>query len=442
MIRLITGAIALGLVAGIAVWLDPAPAAPIVRTPVTSEIVPADLPIGCVGWMELPVGEAGEGEGALAPGTSDVVRTVLVSDGYATEPIGLGFASEAPIGVQVERVGRGDLSGLAAETCVKPETDVWLVGGSTRLGDSARLVLVNPASVTTEVTATIFGPTGEVDQAVIASMGARTSESFLLEGIATELATLVVHVEADGAGVVAAIQDSRLDGFLPAGSEWVVAGAKPGTRLLIPGVGPSDPEGVDGPVTVRLMSLEGATVSLSLIGPSGEQSWPGARNIRLEPGIPVDFDVPASLRSVVVVEADQPVVAAAITRRGRVPDEGLEGDLAHDLVWVAGQDPLVGSRLSAIVPPYGVSIVAYSDTQEVFRIRDAVTGVVYFEKLMGVGTMVDLPVQIDAGTVIVVEGDVAWTLLVDDLGLLTAVQPADTHDDPVAVSVVPGAFAP
>jgi hypothetical protein len=159
MIRLLTGILALGLVTGTAVWLDPAPEAPAVRSPVTSEVIPVDLPVGCVGWMELPVGEAGEEEGGLAPGSKDVVRTILMADDYLTEPIGSAFMSEAPVGVQVERIGQGDLSGLAAATCVKPEADLWLVGGSTRLGDSARLVLVNPSRVTTEVTATIYGPT-------------------------------------------------------------------------------------------------------------------------------------------------------------------------------------------------------------------------------------------------------------------------------------------
>jgi hypothetical protein len=442
MIRVLTGILALGMVVGMAAWLDPVLEAPTVRTPMTTYVVPADLPVGCVGWMEYQLGDPGEEEGGLAPGASDVVQIVLVPDGYTAEPIGSAFLSDASVGVQVERVGQGDLAGLAAETCVKPTTDLWLVGGSTRLGNSARLVLVNPSSVTAEVVATIFGPTGQVDQAVIVSMGARSSEWILLEGIAAELATLVVHVEADGAGTVAAIQDSRLDGFIPAGSEWVVGGAMPMTRLAIPGVGPSDPEGVDGPATVRLMAPQGATVSLTLIGPSGELPWPGAGNIRLEAGIPVDYNVPASPRSTVIVEADHPIVAAAITRRGRAPDEGFSGDLAHDIVWVAGQDPRAGSRLSAVIPPYMVSVVAYSDVQGVFRVRDALTGVVLVEQLMGAGTMVDVPIEVNPGTMVVIEGDVAWALLVEDQGFLTAVQPVDVHDDPVAVSVVPGSYVP
>ncbi|MCJ7827066.1 MAG: DUF5719 family protein, partial [Demequinaceae bacterium] len=405
-------------------------------------VVPGDLAIGCLGWMELPVGEAGEGDEGLAPGASDVLRTVLVSEGQQATPIGSGFVSDAAIGVQVERVGHGDLSGLAAATCLSPAKDAWLVGGSTRLGSSARLVLVNPSEVTSEVVATIYGPTGQVDQAIIVSMGAKSSESILIEGVAAELATLVVHVRADGAGVVAAIQDSRLDGFVPAGSEWVVAGALPSTRLVIPAVGPGDPEGVDGAATVRLMAPEGATASLTLIDNAGEQSWAGVRNIRLEPGIPIDLDVPASLRSIVIVEADQPVIAAAMTRKGRVPDEGLEGDIARDITWVAGQDPRVGSRLTALMPPYTVTVVAYSDAQTVFRVRDAATGVVIAEKLMGVGSMVELPIEANPGTLLMVEGEVSWVLMVEDLDFRTAVQPVDTHDNPVSISAVPGVYLP
>ncbi len=442
MIRVITGILALGVVAGTAAWLDPTPEDVAVRTPTTTEVMPSDLPVGCVGWMELPVGDAGENEGGLAPGTSDVLRTVLVPSGNQVESIGFGVASDAPIGVQVERVSQGDLSGLAAATCARPRIDLWLVGASTHIGSSARLVLINPSGVISEVVATIYGPTGQVEQSVIASMGPRSSESFLLEGIAVELSTLVVHVEADGAGVVAAIQDSRLDGFLPAGSEWVVAGAMPTTRLVIPGVGPSDPEGRDGPATVRLMAPEGASVSLTLIDTAGEQPWPGAGNVRLEPGVPIDLDVPASTRSTVIVEADNPVVAAAIGRKARVPEEGPEGDLAHDLVWVVGQDPRMGSRLTAVMPPYNVTVVAYADAQGVFRVRNAATGALLAEKVMGAGTMAELPIEADPGTVIVIEGDLAWVLLVEDQDLITAVQPIDIHDDPIAISVVPGPYIP
>ena len=442
MIRVITGILALGVVAGTAAWLDPTPEELVNRIPTTTEVVPADLPIGCVGWMTLPVGDTGGDEGGLAPGTSSVLRTVLVPSGNQVEPVGFGNASDAPIGVQVERVSQGDLSGLAAATCTRPRTDLWLVGGSTRIGNSARLVLVNPSSVIADVVATLYGPTGKVEQSVIASMGPRSSESFLLEGMAAELSTLVVHVEADGAGIVAAIQDSRLDGFLPAGSEWVVAGAMPTTRLVIPGVGPSDPEGADGPATVRLMAPEGASATLTLIDTAGEQPWLGAGNVRLEPGVPIDLEVPASTRSTVIIEADSPVVAAAIGRKARAPEEGLEGDSAHDLVWIVGQDPRMGSRLTVMMPLYSVTVVAYADAQGVFRVRNAATGALLAEKVMGASTMAELPIEADPGTVIVIEGDLAWVFLVEDQDYVTAVQPVDIHDDPIAVSVVPGSYVP
>lgn len=440
MIRFLTGLVALGAVFGTAALLDPSPEPLTVRESTEAWILPLDLPIGCLGWMELPVGEGGEGDGGLAPGASQVVRTTLVSgEGQAT-PIGPGYAGDVPIGVQVEWIGDGDLAGLAAATCTQPTKDAWLVGGSTRLGSSARLVLVNPTSVPSEVQVTIYGPTGMVDQGHVVSMGARTSESFLIEGVAAELSTLVVHVEADGAGVVPAIQDSRLLGFIPGGSEWIVPGAEPSTRLVIPAVGPGDPESDDGPATVRLMAPDGATASLTLIGEDGAKAWPGTRSVVLEEGVPIDLDVPATLRSVVVIEADRPIVAAAMTRRGRVPDEGLEGDIAQDLTWVAARPPGEGSGMSVLMPPYTVSVVAYADDQTVFRLRDASSGAVYVETLLGAGTMVEIPLSVDPGTLVVAEGDVTWVLMIEDGNFRASVQPADLSEIPQVVSVTPGLY--
>jgi hypothetical protein len=440
MIRAVTGVLALGAVFAAAALFNPSPEPLPTRTPAATEVVPVDLPIGCPGWMALPVGEGGDGDGGLAPGASDVIRTILFSESGQETQVGSGYASESSIGLQAEWVGSGDLSGLAVATCARPTTDAWLVGGSTRLGSSARLVLVNPTEVSSEVQVTIYGPTGPIDQGVVLSMGSLTTESFLIEGVAAELATLVVHVEADGAGIVSAIQDSELLGFIPGGSDWIVPGSGPSTSLIIPAVGPGDPESIDGPATIRLMAPDGATASLTVIEGSGAVRWPGTKAIELEAGVPIDLDVPAISRSVVLVEADAPVVAAALAKRGRIPEEGLEGDIALDLVWVAGQGLGEGSDLSVLMPPYSVSVVAYSDVQTVFRVRDAASGAIYAEKVVGAGAMVELPLSVDPGTLLVTEGDVSWVLVVEAGDYLSVAQPVDIGEQAVTVSVVPGQY--
>ena len=443
MIRAVTGLLAVGLAFAVVALLNPTPQPLNERTPLSTAVTAADLPVGCPGWLQLPVGDAGDGQGGVAPGAGEVLRTVLVSGGGQADQIGAAFASDADEAVEVERVGVGDLAGLAAATCARPREDSWLVGGSTQLGSSARLVLVNPTGLTTDVVATIFGPTGQIAQPIIVSMGARSVESVLLEGVAAELATLVVHVKASGVGVVAAIQDSRLDGFIPAGSDWITAGAEPGTTVVLPGVGPSDPDGDGGPASVRLMAPDGATVSLSLVSVDGSQPWPGVGSIRLGAGVPVDVDVPASAMATVIVHSDRPVVAAAISSVARPAEEGLEGSIARDFAWVVGQDPTSGTSLSLVVPPYRVTAVVYSGSGGTFRLVDPRTGAVLTQKAVGGGTTTEIPVDIQPGTTVVADGNVTWVLRVaDDPGFVTAVQPVDVHVYPTTVVVVPAPYVP
>lgn len=442
MIRALTGLLAMAAVAITVVVLDPAPEAQPERTPASFEVVAADLPSACPGWLELPLGEGDTGAGGFAPGSTDVHRETYVSGTDTPIEAGSGFSTVSEVATAIERIGGGDLSGLAAATCIEPRLDTWLVGGSTGLGESARLVLVNPTAVESDVVVTIYGPSGVVGQQVYRSIGAESSESILLEGIAAGLATLAVHVEATGAGVVAMIQDSRLDGFVPAGSEWVTPAPDPSTSLVIVGVGPSDPEGFDGAANVRLMAPEGATVSLKLADASGTVAWAGTKSIHLEPGVVADFDVPLSGMSSVIVESDRPVVAAALAHRSRVTEEGLEDERAFDIVWVAAQVPGDGPLLRAVTPPYTVTLVAYAEDLTTLTVVDLKSGQPIVILVVGAGTTTEVPLNVPPGTVVGVRGTVSWVLRVSDGDVVTAIQPIDIADHPATFTVMPGNYIP
>jgi hypothetical protein len=441
MIRALTALVVLVVVAGTVALLDPTPEPMPQRTAATFEVLAADLPAACPGWLQLPVGEEDSGDGTLAPGSTDVHRDINVSGVDGPVPVGSAFSTASDLATSIERVGGGDLSGLAAATCVEPRVDTWLVGGATQVGQSSRLVLVNPTSVESDVVATLFGPNGAIDQQVIRSLGAESSESILLEGVASGLATLVVHVEASGAGVVAMMQDSRLNGFLPAGSEWVTPSPTPSTNLVIPGVGPSDPGGDDGVATVRLMAPDGAIVNLRLANASGSDTWPGSRAIQLDPGVVADFDIPETGIASVIVEADQPVVAAAYSRRSWTPEEGLEGERAFDTVWVSAQGPDTGPAL-VVVPPYSVSLVAYAQDLTTLTVLDESTGMPFGVYVIGEGTTMEIPLEVPAGTVLGVNGKVSWVLRVTDGDFVTSIHPVSIEDFPASFSVRPGSYVP
>lgn len=443
MTRLVTGVVALGLFIFTLIVVDPAPEALTTRELVTAEVTAADVPFACPGWVLLPVGDVGGSPGVgIDPGSAVVAREVFTSGGDTPVVAEGGFVSPSDVGLSFEEVERGDLAGLAAASCAEPRVDTWLLGGSTTLGHSARLVLINPTKIPADVVATLYGPNGEVEQPIVVAVGSMGSKSILIEGVAAELATLAVHVESDGAGVVAMLQDSRLTGFVAAGTEWVVP-VTMSTHAEIVGVGPSDPGGDDGAATVRVMAPAGATVSLSLVDDTGPQPWFGVNALRIEPGEVVDVDVPASALSTVVIDSDTPIIAAAIAAVGREPEEGLAGDIARDIVWVNGQNPAPNVALSAIVPPRTVTLVTYAAHATTLRVTNVGTGAVVIQSQLSGGTTVAFSLSLPEGTVLTVDGGVAWVLRVEDSpAFVTAVQPIDTHHYPVTISVVQGAYVP
>ena len=116
---------------------------------------------------------------------------------------------------------------------------------------------------------TVFGPLGQVQKTLVVAVAPGAQVSKLLEAVAPELPAMVVSVQATGPGVEAAIQDSRLEGIQPAGTEWVTPSELAKT-LVIPAVGAQNP---DATVTLRLMAPEGASVELSLVSDQGIESW-------------------------------------------------------------------------------------------------------------------------------------------------------------------------
>ena len=342
----------------------------------------------------------------------------------------------------IERVGGGDLAGLAAFSCSEPSNEQWLLGGSTSLGNSSRLVLGNPTLTPTNVEITVYGPAGPIDPPINRALAAQSSDTLLLEGIAPDLGSIAILVTADAGGVVAAIQDSRLDGFLPVGTDWVHANDGLGQSLVVPGVGPSDPEGDNGPAVVRLFSPEGGFVSMRLLTADGEVLLAGVGGVTLEPAEVIEVDLPASEVGTLLVESTSPTLAAVRSSVGRVPDEGLEGDVARDFAWVNAQST-ESTRSVAVTTHYEVTVAAYATADTTLRLYDWETDEVVFERELAADTTVEAPLDVDAGTAVRVEGDVVWVLRVaDDPGFVATIEPIDPDDEARPVVVRPGPYVP
>lgn len=435
--RLATGVLALAAVVG-ALALTPAlpTHTPASATASSFSVTPARQDVGCAGDLVVPSGVVDSGDPDLS-GASTGVTTSLYTSG-SRDPAGAGVTSDAVVAAQVERVGGGDLSSLAALTCVAPRTDQWLVGGATSVGASARLVLTNPSRAAVEATVVAYTSLGEVDSSRVVPLAPHDQAVVLLEGIAVEASSLVVHVSATGTGVVAALQDSRLDGFQPAGTDWVVRGAAPASQLDVPGVGTAgDPNAT---VTLRLMAPDGATAQLRLMTPDGAAVWEGVASLTLDPGVVIDVDVPAVDAGTALITADAPVVAGGLVTVTRAATTGIQGDVASEIAWLPAQTPTDATR-SLVTVGYGETLTVHAQVAGTFTLTDSAGATVATVGLRADQTA-SIPVAVPAGTELTATGPFAWTVVVRDGAYVTSLSPTRTTLDDVKLTVVQRRYIP
>lgn len=423
------------LVTGAAIAAQGNGAAAEAALPVVVDVAAPPPVVACPGSQTVPVGDVGIGGELSSEPTVHETSVLAPAEATAT---GLGAAANAEVAAQVERIADGDIAGWAALTCGSPANEQWLVGGSTSVGSSARLVLSNPSAAPSEATVTVYGPLGEVEDTIVVPVGAGDAVDRLLEATAPGVSAVVVHVVATGPGVVAALQDSRLSGFQPAGTAWVGA-SDPGTSLAVPGVGLDLP---DAFATVRLMAPEGATVNLTLVSQQGIETWAGgSRELRLEQGVVTDIDVPVEGLRSVQIEADAAVVAAARTVVPREATEGIEGDLAYEHEWVQALAPTDVPR-TAVVPSADARVVAFAPLGGTLTLTSAEGAVVATKRLPArVAQWVDIAAK--PGTVVTSEGAVAWAfVMTSEDGMVAALAPLEVSGGSLSASVVPGAYGP
>jgi hypothetical protein len=310
---------------------------------------PVDPVTAVTAVTSVPDGD-GSSAGVLGPldrsattATLDAGGDAAVVPGVAGPLVVRAEPGAAPARVAAASAGlvtAGDLRGLSAASCQQPTADAWLLGGATDLSSTAQLVLDNAGSTPAEITLELWGPSGPVDltgERYLVAPGA--SRVVVLGGIAAEQRRLAVHVTATGGRVGVHVQDSAIDGFTPAGTDLVVPGAPPARRQVVPGVSVS--ASAVGDVTSSALRLlvpgsVGTTARVSLLGPAGVTELPGADEVTLVAGEVTEVPLgglPAGSYTV-VVDADEPVVAAAVvTRAGAVGE--LDDIPSVERAWAA-----------------------------------------------------------------------------------------------------------
>lgn len=289
--------------------------------------VPAPAPVRSLDGQDAV--ELTDGPGAAVGQTGREGAAALWTE---PGPDGVVLAAATAASLTAE----GDLRGLAAMSCTSPAAEQWLIGGSTVVGTSTRLVLQNAARTPAAVTIEVWGATGllELDGPSTFSVPAGGQTATLLEALVPDQRRVAVRVVSTGALISSYLQVNELDGFVPVGVDFVSPSDGPAMRQVVTGltVEATEVGDVAGP-WLRLVapSGESTTVSLTVLTEDGRVPMPGADEVELDGAGVADVSLsglPAGTYSVVAESDGVPVVASAgFTRAGQADADG-ERDVA------------------------------------------------------------------------------------------------------------------
>jgi len=224
-----------------------------------------------------------------------------------------------------------DLRSLAGSSCVLPEAQVYLVGGSTQTGSSTRLLLTNPGLTAVAADIALWDGAGPVDAVGTSGLVVppQSQRAVLLEGIVPDASRLAVRVTATGGELAVSMQHSRIEALTPAGVDMVVPGSAPALQQVVPGVSVSESKYTDpDTAVVRVLNPDktAAVVSVVLWGAKGPVSLPGLDEARIAAGTVTDLSLAGLEAGVyaVTITSDQPIVASALAVRHTGPDKPRE----------------------------------------------------------------------------------------------------------------------
>jgi hypothetical protein len=394
--------------------------------------------LAAIGDGEAPVmtvggiGEDGE-EADSAGGALTLETRTDVADPQAAvvEPTAAGVPLVG--GLTVARADSGDLRALSATTCQQPVTSAMLVGGSTELGSSARLVLSNPGATAATVTLTGWGSTGplpEIGQVVVPAESVR---AVLLEAISLE-PRIAIRIDVEGGRVVPTLQDSSLDGLIASGTETIGAAADPATTLTIGAVRLVDDDAARASLRLVNPADEAATVTVELLGPDGPFALEGAVDSVIEAGTVVDISLagPPNGRYGIRVTSDVPVTGAVTMSRTGTPGEDDPDTAPVDIAWLPASAPVDRGVLpipTAMVDAVGASVTNPGDAAvDVSTTSYDASGEVLEEGVLPVAAGATVTLPVPEGTVAVVvagEGILASVVATADAadGTLIAAYP-------------------
>lgn len=364
-LRLVVGAIGVLALGGTVAASSLLPLPSVEASPLSAVITPSPdgLRLACTG--PLLVLTDGDESGGIATtgnpvgsvgGSAEITPRRLVApelEGSGRRALALETAAD-PTGAAVHgaaaqsQYGAAGLVGLSAAACRVPSGDQWLVGGSTEVGRTTLINLVNPTEVAATVELTLLGEDGEIESPGASGIAVPAGGQVVLplSGFAPSVQSPVVRVQSRGGRVVATLQQSIVRGIEAGGVDTIGATAGPAKLHVIPGIRVANlaalhtrsvEEGFSDLQTALRVYLPGdytAEIRVGLV-PDDPDEAGASFAIEAAPGRVVDLplEMPADGAYTVTIEADLPVVAAV--RQSQVATTG-----ATDVAWLSAPEEI------------------------------------------------------------------------------------------------------
>lgn len=266
---------------------------------------------------------------------------------------------------QIQLASSKSIRGLLVAPCLRPQSEFWLIGGSTAIGREALLVLTNPTSIDSTVDLQIFTENGNSTSSGLSGIAvpAKGITVVPLSSFVLRAESIAVHVLSRGGSITALIQQKAVRGNSASGADYVNPAPAANTRAIVPGIlvrGSKDSSkfrakaekysDVQQMLRVFVPGSKDANITFQVLGTT-QETFGTVLSVKARAGKVTDFEV-AGLADgdyFGILDSDVKVLSSfRLVRSKTVP--GAYTDFA----WINAAEAFSDSRFVA-VPKVGIS---------------------------------------------------------------------------------------
>jgi hypothetical protein len=266
---------------------------------------------------------------------------------------------------QIQFATNKSIRGLLAAPCLRPQSEFWLLGGSTAIGREALLILTNPTSIDSTVDLEIFTENGTSNGAGLSGIAVPANKTTVvpISSFALRAESIAVHVVSRGGSITALIQQKAVRGNSAAGADYVSPAPQASTKAIIPGIlirGSKDSakfkkaaekySDVEQMLRVFVPGKKDATITFQVLGTT-EETFGTVLSVTAIAGKVTDFAIPALDDGDYfgILDSDVPVNSSVrLVRSKTIPGAYT------DFSWINPAEAFTTARYVA-VPKVGIS---------------------------------------------------------------------------------------